>query len=130
MSVGLLLVTHPGIAPALLAAAQKVVGNCPLKVAYFEMPFESNVDAALPAASAALRSVETEEGVLILVDLYGASPSTLAAKLARLGTPARRVAGLNLSMLLRVMNYPENSLEALQSVASLGGRNGVILDEI
>ena len=54
----------------------------------------------------------------------------IAAQLARLGTPARRVAGLNLSMLLRVMNYPENALDAMQSVASLGGRNGVILDEI
>ena len=130
MSVGILLVTHPGIAPALVAAASKVVGNFPLKLATFEMPFESTVEDALPAASAALRKVDSEDGVLILVDLYGSSPSTIAAQLARLGTPARRVAGLNLSMLLRVMNYPENALDALQSVASLGGRNGVILDEI
>ena len=46
-------------------------------------------------------------GVLVLTDLYGASPSNLAARLARLGTPVRRVSALNLPMLLRVMNYPE-----------------------
>lgn len=130
MSVGILLVTHPGVAPALLAAARRVVGQFPLSIDAFEMPFECNVDEVLPAASAAMRKVESDDGVLILVDLYGASPSNVAAKLARLGTPVRRVSGLNLSMLLRVMNYPENTLEAMQSVASLGGRNGVILDEI
>ena len=45
--------------------------------------------------------------MLVLTDLYGATPSNLAAKVARLGTPVRRVSALSLPMLLRVMNYAE-----------------------
>jgi len=128
MSVGILLVTHPGVGTPLLAAATRLLGRLPLAATAYELPFDLDVPGALPQASAAMRSVTGDEGVLVLVDLYGASPSNLAAQLVQLGTPARRVAGLSLPMLLRVMNYPENDLEGLQSVASVGGRNGVMLD--
>ena len=83
----------------------------------------------LPAASAALRRVDSGEGVLVLTDLYGASPSNLAARVARLGTPVRRVAALSLPMLLRVMNYPEQGLDELPATAAAGTRNGAIIDD-
>jgi PTS system ascorbate-specific IIA component len=51
--------------------------------------------------------------VLILTDLYGASPANRAGQLARLGTPVRRGSALSLPMLLRVMNYPEQGLDQL-----------------
>ena len=69
------------------------------------------------------------DGVLVLTDLYGASPANLAAKVARLGTPVRRVSGLNLPMLLRVMNYAELPLDELPAIAAAGARNGVIHDD-
>ena len=47
----------------------------------------------------------------------------------RLGTPAKRVSGVSLPMVLRVMNYADHDLAGLQSIASVGGRNGVVLDE-
>ncbi|RMH94123.1 PTS fructose IIA subunit family protein [Lysobacter pythonis] len=129
MSVGILLVTHTGIGPAVHASASRVLGQLPLATGTFEVPFDANLAELLPAASAALRRVDGGQGVLVLTDLFGASPSNLAAQLARLGTPVRRVAGLNLPMLLRVMNYPEQSLDELQSTASVGGRNAVLLDD-
>ena len=129
MSVGILLITHSGIGPALLASARRVLPRLPLKAEAFEVPFDADLDALLPAASGALRKVDGGDGVLVLVDMYGASPSNLAARLAQLGTPVKRVAGVNLPMLLRVMNYPEQSLAQLQSAASVGGRNAVLLDD-
>lgn len=129
MSVGILLVTHNGIGPALLASATRVLSRLPLPAEAIEVPFDADLDALLPAASGALRRVDGGDGVLVLTDMYGASPSNLAARLAQLGTPVRRVAGANLPMLLRVMNYPEQSLAELQSTASIGGRNAVLLDD-
>ncbi|TWT19122.1 PTS sugar transporter subunit IIA [Luteimonas marina] len=130
MAVGILLVTHSGIGSALVAVAGTLLrGNLPLKLEAFEVPFDADPDALLPQASAALRRVDGGEGVLILTDLYGASPSNLAAQLARLGTPSRRVSALSLPMLLRVMNYAELPLEELPAVAAAGARNGVILDD-
>ena len=130
MAVGILLVTHSGIGSALVAIASGMLhGNVPLKLEAFEVPFDGDPDALLPQASAAMRRVDGGDGVLILTDLYGASPSNLAAKLSRLGTPARRVSALNLPMLMRVMNYAELPLEDLPAVAAAGARNGVIHDD-
>ncbi len=129
MSVGILLITHCGVGAALLDVATQLLRQLPLKAEAFEVPFDSDSDALLPAASAALRRVDSGAGVLVLTDLYGASPSNLAARLARLGTPVRRVSALNLPMLLRVMNYADLDLDELPAIAAAGARNGVILDD-
>ncbi|MFS8064057.1 MAG: PTS sugar transporter subunit IIA [Luteimonas sp.] len=129
MAVGILLVTHPGIGPALVAVATRLLRQLPLKTEAFEVSFDADPDALLPAASAALRRVDDGHGVLVLTDLYGATPSNLAAQIARLGTPVRRVSALNLPMLLRVMNYAELDLDELPAVAAAGARNGVIHDD-
>jgi PTS system mannose-specific IIA component len=129
MSVGILLLTHEGIGTALMAAATRLLRQLPLKTEAFEVSYDADADALLPAASSALRRVDTGAGVLILTDLYGATPSNLGARLAQLGTPVRRVSALNLPMLLRVMNYADLDLDELPAVAAAGARNGVIQDD-
>ncbi|HDS1101191.1 PTS sugar transporter subunit IIA [Stenotrophomonas maltophilia] len=129
MTCGILLVTHPGVGTALLDVATRLLRQLPLKTEAFEVPFDADLDALLPLASAALRRVDGGAGVLILTDLYGASPANLAGQLARLGTPVRRVSALSLPMLLRVMNYPEQGLDQLPATAAAGTRNGAIVDD-
>ena len=129
MAVGILLITHEGVGSALLAVATRLLRTLPLKTEALDVPFDGDPDALLPLASAALRRVDGGHGVLVLTDLYGATPSNVAAKVARLGTPVRRVSALSLPMLLRVMNYAELELDELPAVASAGARNGVILDD-
>jgi len=129
MAVGILLITHEGVGTALLAVATRLLRKLPLATEAFELPFDGDVEALLPNASAALRKVDGGHGVLVLTDLYGATPSNLAAQLARLGTPVRRVSALNLPMLLRVMNYADLELDDLPAVAAAGARNGVIHDD-
>ncbi|HEY0862098.1 PTS sugar transporter subunit IIA [Pseudoxanthomonas beigongshangi] len=129
MACGILLITHPGIGASILAVAATLLRQLPLKAEAFEVPFDADLDVLLPQASAALRRVDGGDGVLVLTDLYGASPSNLAGKLARLGTPIRRVSALSLPMLLRVMNYSEQGLDELPATAAAGARNGVIHDD-
>ena len=129
MTCGILLVTHPGVGTSLLDVAPRLLRHLPLKTEAFEVPFDADLDVLLPLASAALRRVDSGQGVLILTDLYGASPSNLAGQLARLGTPARRVSALSLPMLMRVMNYPEQGLDQLPATAAAGTRNGAIVDD-
>ena len=57
----------------------------PLKTEAFEVPFDADPEALLPQASAALRRVDGGEGVLVLTDLYGATPSNLAAQAGAAG---------------------------------------------
>ena len=129
MAVGILLVTHKGIGTALVAVATRLLDVLPLRVEALEVPFDGDPDVLLPQASAALRKVDGGDGVLLLTDLYGATPSNLAARLSQLGTPVRRVSALSLPMLLRVMNYAELPLDELPAVAAAGARNGVRLDD-
>ena len=129
MAVGILLITHEGIGNALVAVATRLLRKLPLETEAFEVPFDGDLDALLPLASAALRRVDGGHGVLVLTDLYGATPSNLAARLARLGTPVRRVSALSLPMLLRVMNYADLGLDELPAVAVAGARNGAITDD-
>ena len=128
MAVGVLLVTHKGIGTALIGVAAKLLPHLPLKTEAFEVAYDDDPDVVLPAASAALRRVDDGDGVLVLTDLYGATPSNVAARLARLGTPVRRVSAASLPMLLRVMNYAELGLDDLPAVAAAGARNGVVHD--
>ena len=129
MACGILLITHPGIGTSILDVATTLLRKLPLTAEAFEVPFDADLAQLLPQASAALRRVDSGEGVLVLTDLYGASPSNLAAQVARLGTPVRRVAALSLPMLLRVMNYPEHTLDEMPATAAAGTRNGAIFDD-
>ncbi|KLD79952.1 PTS fructose IIA subunit family protein [Xanthomonas hyacinthi] len=129
MACGILLITHPDVGASLLRVASGLLRQLPLKTEAFDVPLDADLHALLPQASAALRRVDGGDGVLVVTDLYGASPSNLAAKLARLGTPVRRVSALSLPMLLRIMNYPEQGLDQLPGIAAAGSRNGVVIDD-
>jgi PTS system ascorbate-specific IIA component len=130
MPVGILILCHEGVGGPLVDAARRMLGSSlPLPTEAFEAAWDADADSQLPRASAALRRVDGGEGVLMLVDLYGATPARIAGRLAQLGTPARRVSGLSLPMLLRVQNYPEQPLDELARTAAGGARNGVVIDD-
>lgn len=129
MAVGVLLISHLGVGAPLLAAARRLMGALPLASESYEVDWDSDAEAVLPAASAALRKVDTGDGVLILVDLYGATPARVAERLSRLGTPAHRISGLSLPMLMRVQNYPDQDLDELARTAAAGARNGVVMND-
>src|SRR5690554_4942888 len=129
MATGILLITQPGIGQALVVAAEGMLGRLPLPCGAFEVPHGADPDALLPAASAAMRRVDGGHGVLALVDMHGPAASQVASKLARLGTPLRRVAGVSLPMLLRVLDYADKPLDELPAIAAAGARNGVIHED-
>jgi PTS system ascorbate-specific IIA component len=128
MSVGLLLLTHAGLGGALVGAARGVVGALPLRIEVQEFANGDDPEQYAHRAARAMRDLDDGMGVLLLVDLYGATPSNVAAAIGRQGTATRRVSGLNLPMLLRVLNYPEQSLDELATTAAAGARSGVVVD--
>jgi PTS system ascorbate-specific IIA component len=125
MSVGILLLTHAALGDSLIATARHILQRMPLAVQALAVPPDSDVDVALRQAAACVRQLDSGAGVLVLVDVYGATPSNLAHRLPDFGLDIRRVSGLNLPMLLRVLNYPEQSLAELAQTAADGGRAGI-----
>ncbi len=130
MPIGVLLLTHAGVGTALIAATRGVVGPLSLRVAALCYNNGDDVEAYQNSAGRALHDLDSGEGVLVLTDLYGATPSNVSARLATMGVPLRRVSGLNLPMLLRVLNYADQGLDELAQIAASGARNGVVLDSV
>jgi PTS system mannose-specific IIA component len=128
MSVGVLLMTHEAVGEALIKAGRHVMPNLPLSVQAVEVPAGSDVEVMRSLTARHARELEGGDGVLILADLYGATPCNIGLSLADLGVRIRCVSGLNLPMLLRVLNYPEKNLDELVDVAASGGRGGIFID--
>ena len=127
--VGILLLTHRGLGKALIEAAHDVVGPLSLHVIAVEFGSGDDVDAVAHRAAYHMRELDSGNGVLVMTDLYGSTPSNIGARLVAQGTTVRRVSGVGLPMLLRVLNYAEQSLDELVLTAASGGRNGVVVDQ-
>lgn len=128
MSVGVLLVAHGDMGAELIRVARSLLGALPLQVAAVSMPNDCDNGKALAEATRLVGSLDSGDGVLVMTDLYGATPSNVCGRIGRVGGHTRRVSGLNLPMLMRVMNYPQLPLDDLAAAAEAGGRNGIVLD--
>ena len=76
-------------------------------------------------AKALLHEVDEGDGVLVMTDILGSTPSNLALKLLEPGR-FEGVAGVSLPMLLRALTYRKNAMDVLVTKAISGGRDGVI----
>ncbi len=124
MNVSILIVAHEGIGEALLSIAEKVLGGRCTQIEVFAIPLTYDLSRYEAALHRAVERLDHGDGVLMLADLIGASPCNLAS--GELGVNLRLVTGLNLSMLLKVLNYRHLGLDELVERAVCGGREGVI----
>lgn len=125
--VGLLVITHNNVGGALFDAAISVLGSCPLP--YEVLPVSQNCDPEerFQKAQKYLEKLNQADGVLVITDMYGSTPSNIATKLA--ADNITIITGVNLPMLVRVMNYPKLSLDKLANKAVSAGQTGVIIVE-
>ncbi len=124
MSVGVLIISHDGIGPALLGTATLMLNDCPLQTKLLTVSRDCDPDQLTEDAVEQIEALDAGEGVLVLTDLYGSTPCNIARKLT-LQRHVHVVSGLNLSMLIRVFNYPKLTLEELSEKAVSGGKDGI-----
>jgi len=130
MSVGLLLVTHESIGAELVAATEAICKQVMPPINLVSVPSDLKPEALGKYADrirTAMLELDQGAGVLVLTDIFGATPDNLARHFSQ-ECNARVVSGINLPMLLRVLNYAHQSLEELCQTALNGGRNGVKQD--
>lgn len=125
MSVGLLLVTHGRLGQLLLDTVGDTMGNLSLRAEVLEVRRVQDPEVIVRQGARVIERMDEGQGVLILTDAYGSTPSNIAT---RLGVAPRTkvLAGVNLPMLMRIFNYPDLDLEALAQQALEGGQRGVI----
>lgn len=125
MTVGVMIISHDAVGSSLFDAASGMLGMCPLQVELIAVRRGDDPEWLRTQARHALQRLSQGDGVLVLTDMYGSTPSNIVSTL--LDSPnVRAIAGLNLPMLVRILNYPRLSLSELVKKAVEGGREGVM----
>jgi PTS system ascorbate-specific IIA component len=123
--VGILLITHGTLGESLIHCASHVLGNRPPLLMQIGVTPHDDPQQILPQAVRLTKALDQGDGVLVLTDAYGASPSNIAGKLLSPGK-IEGVAGVNLPMLVRSLTYRNEPLKTVVAKALSGGIEGVV----
>ena len=122
--VGIVVATHGDIGKALLETATEIVGFSPVKIVAVSL--EADIDRATgwETIIQAVDTVNDGDGTLILVDMFGGTPSNLAISILA-ERKVEVLTGVNLAMVLRtILNRENKTLPQLASdVLAYGQRN-------
>ncbi|MEK6209416.1 MAG: PTS fructose transporter subunit IIA [Pseudomonadota bacterium] len=123
--VGILIVAHGMLGESLIHCASHVMGSRPPHLMQIGVSMLDDPQLVLPQAIKLARSLDQGSGVLVLSDVYGATPCNIASKLLIPGK-IEGVAGVNLPMLVRALTYRNEPLRTVVAKAISGGIEGVM----
>ena len=122
---GILLVTHNGLGDSFVDCVKHVLGKIPSNLQVLSVLAGEDPQMKLAEGKALIKQLDAGGGVLILADVFGATPSNIGRQLCH-AEHVLGVAGLNLPMLLRVVCSTEKSLPELAKIAVEGGRECIV----
>lgn len=124
MSIALLFITHEGIASNLLSIGESIIQKPHSNLSYIEVPMDAPIDKMVDLIEEKFSQLNTDNGVLFITDLYGSTPSNIAQQLAtKYNAPL--ISGVNLPMVIRLLNYRDESAENLIQKAMEGACQGI-----
>ena len=124
MSNRIFIIAHAPLAQALRDCVMHVYPECAASVMALDVLPQAQPEDTLHQAKAAIGNAGLD-GLLVLTDIFGATPANVAQKLVA-GSAAKLIAGVNLPMLFRAVCYRDESLDALVARALTGGTQGVM----
>jgi PTS system ascorbate-specific IIA component len=123
--IGVLVVTHGSIGEALLTGASQILGAPQQQVATLSVWRQDDPDDLVLRAQELLDSLDAGDGVLVITDIFGATPGNVVSRVLQDGR-VEGVSGASLPMLLRVLTSRNGSLAAAVQRAISGGAEGVV----
>ncbi len=116
--------THEDLGDHLIRCASHIMGEKLKQILYLSIFVQDDPDTVLCNAQALIKQLDQGGGVLVLSDMYGATPCNMASKLIQPGK-VECISGVNLPMLVRTLTYRNESLSTLMEKALSGGRDGI-----
>jgi PTS system ascorbate-specific IIA component len=124
--IGILIVSHGAFGESLIHSASHVLGKRPLYLRQVGVTVHDDPDEILPVAQDLIRFLDQGRGVLVMTDIYGATPSNIGSRLLEPGR-VEGVAGVNLPMLIKALTHRDTStLEELAGKALAGAGEGIV----
>ncbi len=123
--VGILIIAHGTLGESLIHCASHVLGARPPNLMQIGVTVHDDPQQVLPQAIKLARQLDLGDGVLVLTDVYGATPANIACRLL---VPGRieGIAGVSLPMLVRALTYRREPLDVVVGKAVSGGVEGVM----
>jgi PTS system ascorbate-specific IIA component len=126
MNTALFFITHDGIASSLLHIGESIIGRPMSNLAYHEVAMDSSVLQAMKSIENKLQALDLSDDLIFITDIIGATPSNIAQQLAA-KYDAKLISGVNLPMVIRLLNYRDAGIQELVSKAIDGARDSVVL---
>ena len=123
--IGLLIVAHGTLGESLIHCASHVMGKRPLYLRQLGVTMHDDPDAILPQGRDLIRFLDQGDGVLVMTDIFGATPANIACRLLEPGR-VEGVSGINLPMLVKALTYRELPMQTLIEKTLSGAKEGVI----
>lgn len=123
--IGILLITHGELGKSLIECATHVLGHQPLFLEFLSIENDCEHENMFKQISERISLLDKGDGVLILTDIFGATPCNIITKIIKPGKVSA-IAGVNLSMLIRSISYRHESFDALIAKAIQGAQDGII----
>lgn len=129
MGVALLLITHDDIGSSMLTTAENMLCVSPIPTQNLIISQEMDIEQGLALATEICSELDEGDGILIITDIYGSTPSNIATRLLEKAPDNKRiiVTGLNLPMLVRIMNYAHLSLPDLAQKACSSAADSIFI---
>ncbi|MBL8309282.1 MAG: PTS sugar transporter subunit IIB [Burkholderiales bacterium] len=122
--IGILIIAHGNLGDSLIGCMTHVLGKRPDGIAAMQVAGTDSPRELVPSAQRMVAALDEGDGVLIITDIFGASPSNLACKLLIAGK-VEAVAGANVPMLIRAITYRSRGMDMLLKRVVSGGCEGV-----
>lgn len=124
MSIAILLITHQGIASNLLSIGESIIKKPADNLAFAEVPMDADIDTVIDNIENKLKKLDLNNGVLFITDIYGGTPSNIAQRLAG-HYQANLISGVNLPMVIRLLNYRDETQQILIQKVLDGAHKGI-----
>lgn len=123
--VTIMVVAHPEIANSMISCLEHIMAKRFSNLHIIQVKKTENTEHVLHKANSFIASLGKDAQVLILTDLFGATPSNIASRLVKRGK-VELITGVNMPMLLRAINYAGYDLATCVAKAIEGGKNGIV----
>ncbi|KAF1054153.1 MAG: PTS system mannose-specific EIIAB component [Burkholderia gladioli] len=121
---GILIIAHAPLATALRECISHIYGGLPARIGAIDVMADNDPAQVMAYAHSEIARLREENGVLVLTDMYGATPANIAGQLAKIDG-VRVLAGVNLPMLVRSVCYRTTPIDTLVEKALAGSTKGI-----
>ncbi|MGD9107561.1 MAG: PTS mannose transporter subunit IIA [Gammaproteobacteria bacterium] len=130
MNISVLLITHANMGKSLLNELKNTFEKLPLTFVASNIKQHENPETLIDQLNKKIKQLDKGDGILILTDLYGSTPSNIAYALKkRCSNNIRIISGVNLPMLVTIVNYANLPLDKMVTKVIRGGKKGIIDDQ-